>query len=175
MFTSECIPMRTFSQVFSLALVCCAVVLVHTTTATSQSSSGTPTQRSETLPHCAPANLQTGYSQDVKFAKSDRKVKVYDTDYDETHKHDPICLSKREGDAIFWVSGSGKNFKLKIYPQDDANKCGRHPFKFDPTQDSVDGYFSGPLRSDVPEGCLYNVEFQREGEKAADPHIQVTP
>ena len=111
--------MRTTSHVLSLALVCCAVVLVHTTTATSQSSSGTSTQRSETLLPCAPANLQTGYSQDVKFAKSDRKVKVYDTDYDETHKHDPICLSKQNGDAIFWVSGLGKNFKLKVYPQDD--------------------------------------------------------
>jgi hypothetical protein len=142
-------------------------VLVHTTAAASQSSSDT----------CAPANLQTGYSQDVKFAKSDRKVKVYDTDYDETHKHDPICLSKQNGDAIFWVSGSGKNFKFKVYPQDkdSASNCGRHPFKFDPTQDSVDGYYSGPLRPDVPAGCLYNVEFQREGQKPADPHIRVTP
>lgn len=167
--------MRTTSNVLSLALVCCAVVLVHATTATSQSSSDTSTQRSEPPLHCAPANLQTGYSQDVKFAKSDRKVKVYDTDYDETHKHDPICLSKQDGDAILWVSGSGKNFKLKVYPQDDASNCGRHPFKVDPTQDSVGGYFSGPLRPDVPAGCLYNVEFQREGEKPADPHIQVTP
>jgi hypothetical protein len=142
-------------------------VLVHTTAAASQSSS-------DTQP-CAPANLQTGYSQDVKFAKSDRKVKVYDTDYDETHKHDPICLSKQNGDAIFWVSGSGKNFKLKVYPQDGTSNCGRHPFKFDPTQDSVNGYYSGPLRADVPAGCLYNVEFQREGEKPADPHIKITP
>ena len=160
--------MRTPGHVLSLALVCCAVVLVHTTAAASQSSSDT-----STLP-CAPANLQSGYSQDVKFPKSDRKVKVYDTDYDETHKHDPICLSKQNGDAIVWVSGSAKNFKLKVYPQDDASNCGRHPFKVDPTQDSVDGYYSGPLRPDVPAGCIYNVEFQREGEKPADPHIQVT-
>jgi hypothetical protein len=160
--------MRTTRNVLSLALVCCAVVLIHTTASASQSSSDT------SLP-CAPANLQKGYSQDVKFPKSDRKVKVYDTDYDETHKHDPICLSKQNGDAIFWVSGSGKNFKLKVYPQDDASNCGRHPFKFDPTQDSVTGYYSGPLRPDVPAGCLYNVEFQREGEKPADPHIKVTP
>jgi hypothetical protein len=166
--------MRTTRHGLSLALVCCAVALVHTTPAASQSSSDTSTQKSKTLLPCAPANLKTGYSQDVKFPNSDRKVKVYDTDYDETHKHDPICLSKENGDAIFWFSVSGKNFKLKVYPQDDASNCGRHPFKFDPTQDSVDGYYSGPLRPDVPEGCLYNVEFQREGGKPADPHIQIT-
>ena len=121
--------MRTTSNVLSLALVCCAVVLVHATTATSQSRPRHLYPKPEPPLHRAPANLQTGYSQDVKFAKSDRKVKVYDTDYDETHKHDPICLSKQDGDAILWVSGSGKNFKLKVYPQDDASNCGRHPFK----------------------------------------------
>jgi hypothetical protein len=164
--------MRTTHHVISLAVVCC--VVVHINSAAWQSSSETSTQKSKTLLPCAPANLKSGYTQDVKFFKSDRKVKVYDTDYDETHQHDPICLSKQNDEAIFWVSGSGKNFKLKVYAQSDAVNCGRHPFKFDPTQDSVDGYYSGPLRTDVPEGCLYNVEFQRDGEKPADPHIQIT-
>ncbi len=170
--------MRNIRHGLSLALVCCAVVFGHTTAAVSQSSSDNATQGSKTLLPCAPANLKKGYSQNIKFPKSDssksgRKVPVYDTDYDEPQKHDPICLSKQNDDAILWLSSSGKKFKLKIRPHDDAGHCGQHPFKFEPTEDSVDGYYSGPLRSDVPVGCVYDVEFHREDGKSADPHIQV--
>lgn len=165
--------MRITHHFALLALVSC-VVLVNTSSAAWQASSQTSTQPSNTPQRCAPANLKSGYTQDVTFFKTKRQVKVYDTDYDETHQHDPICLSKQNNDAIFWVSGSGKKFKLKVYAQGDPSNCGQHPFKLDPTQDSVDGYYSGPLRDDVVEGCLYNVEFQREGQQPADPHIQIT-
>lgn len=165
--------MRITQYVVLLALVCC-VVFGHINAAAGQSSSDTSTQSSKTPLPCAPANLKSGYTQDVTFFQTKRQVKVYDTDYDETHQHDPICLSKQNNDAIFWVSGSGQNFKLKVYPQSDPVTCGRHPFKFDPTQDSVDGYYSGPLRSDVPLYCVYNVDIQRQGGQPADPHIQIT-
>lgn len=166
--------MRATRLVLLLALVGCAVVFVPRTAA-AQLTSNAPAQDSKNLLPCAPANLKSGYSQDVKFFQSDRQVKVYDADYDETHKHDPICLSKKNNDAIFWVSGSGKKFKLKVTPQASSANCGRHPFKLEPEDESVDGYYSGPLRLDVPVGCVYDVEFQRDGEKPADPHIQITP
>jgi hypothetical protein len=169
--------MRTTRRILSLAFLFSVVGLAQTNgqSTTEQSKQEEPAnQKSNETPRCAVANRLSGYALDIKLPKAARKVIVNDADYSETHKHDPICLSKSAEDSIFWLSGSGKKFKLKIYPQQDAEKCGRHPFERELPSDPIDGYFSGPLRPDVPENCLYNVEFSQEGEKTADPHIRIT-
>jgi hypothetical protein len=169
--------MRTTRRILSLAFLFSVVGLAQTNgqSTTEQSKQEEPAnQKSDETPRCAVANRLSGYALDIKLPKAARKVIVNDADYSETHKHDPICLSKSAEDSIFWLSGSGKKFKLKIYPQQDAEKCGRHPFERELPSDAIDGYFSGPLRPDVPENCMYNVEFLKEGEKTADPHIRIT-
>ncbi len=150
--------MRTTRRILSLALLFSAVVLAQTndqSTATAeQSKQEEPAnQKSKETARCAVANRLSGYALDIKLPKAARKVKVYNADYPETHKHDPICLSKTAEDSIFWLSGSGKKFKLKIYPQQDADKCGHHPFERELPADPIDGYFSGPLRPELLVQC----------------------
>jgi hypothetical protein len=125
---------------------------------------------------CAKPNPGFGYASDLKLPKSARAIKIYNVDYPETHKHDPICLSKRALDSIFWVSASGKKFKLKIYLAPDQDQsCGKHPFVTDPASDDMYGLYSGPLKADVPNNCVYEVEFQVEGGQVMDPHIKTGP
>lgn len=171
--------MRTNRLYLLLGFVLCAVVLTYGSEGTvasqsQQESSETARQTVKGMPRCAPVNRISGYALNIRFPKGSRRIKVYNTDYAETHKHYPVCLSKSAGDSIFWVSGSGKKFKLKVFPEKNGEKCGEHPFEKDPTSQTVTGYYSDSLRPDVPEGCVYNVEFHSEGEKAADPHIQIT-
>jgi hypothetical protein len=171
--------MKTTRPYLLLAFLLCAAVLSYGSNGMGQeqqSKEGSSArQNSKDTPRCALVNRTSGYALNIRFPKGSRKIKVYNTDYPETHKHDPICLSKSAGDTIFWVSGSGKKFKLKVFPEENGEKCGQHPFEKDPTSQTVSGYYSDSLRPDVPAGCVYNVEFQGEGEKAADPHIQTTP
>ena len=155
--------MKTIRSSALLVLLLCAVGLAETS------------EQSKEPSGCAVAKRLAGYSLDIEFPNASMRIKVYDVDYAETQKHDPICLSKKAGDRLFWVSGSGKKFKLKIYPQQDPGTCGRHPFQEEPPSDSVYGHLSGPLKPDVPDNCTYNVEFPKEGEKPSDPHIRVIP
>jgi hypothetical protein len=37
------------------------------------------------------------------------------------------------------------------------------------------GLYSGPLKADVPNNCVYEVEFQVEGGQVMDPHIKTGP
>jgi hypothetical protein len=123
---------------------------------------------------CEKPSRASGYALDLRLPKATRQVKTYNTDYPDTHKHKPICLSKKAGDTILWLSGKGNHFRLEISPE-DPQKCGRHPFKKDPPSDAITGYYSDELRPDVPVRCVYDVKFNKEGEKAADPHIQIGP
>jgi hypothetical protein len=155
--------MKTVVLIGGLMWLSCAVLLA-------QSSENSSTK--EGLP-CAKPNPEFGYASDLRLPKSDRVIKLYNIDYPETHKHDPICLSQDSHDTILWVSGSGKRFKLKIYLEKGQNtECGQHPFQTNPPTDTIDGHFSGPLKRDVPKYCLYEVELQTEGGQVSDPHIQ---
>lgn len=125
---------------------------------------------------CATPNPASGYASPVKLPKSKREIKVYNVDYVETHPHDPVCLSKTADDAILWVSGSSKKFKIKIHAaKDQASNCKQHPFLKDLPTDIGDGYFSGSLDPMVPNYCVYEVEFQIEGGQVTDPHIKTVP
>jgi hypothetical protein len=160
--------MKTLVCIAALVWLSCAVLLAQS------SDSSSPKQG---LP-CAKPNPEFGYASNLRLPKSERVIKIYNVDYPETHKHDPICLSKHAFDTIFWVSGSGKKFKLKISPdvaKDRDPKCGHHPFVTDPPTNTIDGHFSGPLKPDLPDHCLYEVEFQTEGGQVSDPHIQTGP
>lgn len=151
----------------SLVLLLCTVVLAQTTSQSAGQSKDTPDG-------CATANRETGYALDIDLPNAKTKTKSYNVDYNETNKdHLPICLSKKGGEQMLWLSVKGQDFKLKFHPK-DPGRCGQHPFKKDPQQGVTDGYFSGPLR-DVPDGCEYDVEFQKDGEKPSDPHIKVVP
>jgi hypothetical protein len=124
---------------------------------------------------CAAANPASGYASHVNLPDSKREINVYNVDHPESGKHDPICLSKKADDTILWVSGSSKKFKMKISVEKDQDPmCGQQPFVKDPPNDTVDGYFSGSLKT-VPDYCLYDVKFQTEDAKISDPHIQTTP
>jgi hypothetical protein len=125
---------------------------------------------------CATPNPASGYASPVKLPKSKREIKVYNVDYVENHPHDPVCLSKIADDAIIWASGSSKKFKIKIHAaKDQLPDCKQHPFLKDPPTDTVDGYFSGSLNPNVPNFCVYEVEFQIEGGQVSDPHIKTVP
>ena len=168
--------MKTLVCIAALVCLSCAAPLAQS----SDSSAATPetVNKGSRQGPCATPNPGFGYVSDLKLAKSPRGIKVYNVDYPDTHKHDPICLSKKADDAILWLSGSSKKFKLKVYAakdQEDAEKCGPHPFLKDPPTDTTDGYFSGSLKPDVPDYCVYEVEFQIEGGKVSDPHIRVDP
>jgi hypothetical protein len=147
-----------------IALACsCSVLLAQ--------SSDSPSAE-----QCAKPNPGFGYASDLKLPKSARVIKIYNVDYPETHKHDPICLSKSAHETIFWVSTSGKKFKLKIYlAQDQDQKCGKHPFVTEPPSEDTYGHFSGPLKPDVPDNCVYELEFQAEDGQVTDPHIKTGP
>jgi hypothetical protein len=176
--------MKTIRGIASLVLLLCAVVLAQTSDQSAETAKQSKQEKPETtnkkskkIPGCAVANRRAGYALDIKLRKAAGRIAVYNVDYPEpvTQRHDPVCLSKKAGDSILWVSGSGRQFKLKIYPQQDPGKCGRHPFQAEPPVDPVYGHVSGPLKPDVPDNCMYNVEFPKEGEKTGDPHIRVTP
>ena len=154
-------------------LVCIIALVWSSAVLLAQSSDSSSPEQD--LP-CAKPNPEFGYSSNLKLPKSERVIKVYNVDYPETHKHDPICLSKGAHDAIFWVSASGKRFKLKIYlAKDQDQKCGKHPFVTEPPSEDIYGHFSGPLKPDVPNYCVYEVEFQTEGGQVTDPHIKTGP
>ncbi len=159
--------MKTIRDI-SLVLLFCAVVLPL--------ASGQSAEQSKATPGCAVANRHAGYALDIDLVNATTRTKVYDVDYQETQPHhDPICLSKKDAERVFWLSGSGRQFKLRIHPRQDPDHCGQHPFQQEPPQDSVYGYLSGPLKADVPVNCVYDVEFHKEGEKPSDPHIKVVP
>jgi len=124
---------------------------------------------------CAQPTRPTGYISDIKFPGGGRQIRVYDVDYVEAHDHPPVCLSIKANDMIFWTRRSGGKFKLKFSPQNDAAKCGQHPFKEGPPTDGIYGHLSGPLRRDAEAGCVYDVVLEKEGESPSDPHIRVTP
>jgi hypothetical protein len=152
----------------SLVLLLCTVVLAQTTSQSAGQSKDTPDE-------CATANRKTGYALDIDLPNAKTKTKSYNVDYNETNKdHLPICLSKKGGEQMLWLSLKGQDFKLKFHPK-EPGRCGQHPFKNNPQQGVSDGYFSGPLRGDVPDGCEYDVEAQKDGEKPTDPHIKVVP
>jgi hypothetical protein len=158
--------MKTLVCIAALVWLSCAVLLAQT------SDSSSPKQG---LP-CAKPNPEFGYSSNLRLPKSEREIKIYNVDHPETDKHDPICLSKIAYDTIFWVSVSGRRFILKIYVAKDQDpKCGRHPFLTAPPTDKIDGYFSGALKPDVPNYCVYEVEFQTKDGQVSDPHIQTVP
>ena len=123
---------------------------------------------------CATPNPASGYASPIKLPKSKREIKAYNVDYVETQPHDPVCLSKSADDAIIWLSGSSKKFKIKIHgaAKDQSPNCKQHPFLKDPPTETVDGYFSGSLDPMVPSDCVYEVEFQIEGGQVLDPHIK---
>jgi hypothetical protein len=151
----------------------CVIALVWSCTVLLAQSSDSSSSDS-----CAKPNPGFGYASNLKLPKSERVIKIYNVDYPETHKHDPICLSKRANDSIFWVSDSGKKFKLKIYlAKDQDQRCGKHPFVTEPPSEGTEiyGHFSGPLKADVPNNCLYELEFQVEGGQVTDPHIKTGP
>jgi hypothetical protein len=102
------------------------------------------------------------------------EAKGYDVDYHEPEAHDPICLSVTGGDGVLWYPSLGKPFKLKISHKSGGHNCGSHPFQKEPCADYVLGCYSGPARSETV-GCVYDVKFQRPGEKESDPHIRITP
>ena len=159
--------MKTICSI-SLVLSLCMVVFAQTTSQSAGQSKDTPVG-------CAMADRQTGYALDIDLPNATTRTKAYNVDYNETNSgHRPICLSKKGGEQMLWLSAKGQYFKLKFHPQ-DPGRCGQHPFKKDPQQDPDDGYFSGPLRPDVPDNCVYDVEFQKDDEKPSDPHIKVVP
>jgi hypothetical protein len=51
----------------------------------------------------------------------------------------------------------------------EASVCDRTP------SEDIYGHFSGPLKPDVPNYCVYEVEFQTEGGQVTDPHIKTGP
>jgi hypothetical protein len=125
---------------------------------------------------CATPNPASGYAPPIKFRDSNRKINVYNVDNLDTGKHNPVCLSKKGDDAMLWVSGSSKKFKIKFHPWPGADPgCGQHPFQIDPPPDLGDGWFSGSLNPKVPDYCVYDVEFKFDGGGVSDPHIQTTP
>lgn len=171
--------MRTLVLVFSLLVLSCVPVLSQEqdkdAANASQSTKDQSAKRDkDDRSGCAKPRRAFGYALDLRLPRATRSVKTYNTDYPDTQKHDAICLSKKAHDSIFWLSGSGKHFRLEITPE-DPQKCGRHPFKNDPKTEPVTGYYSDELRPDVPVGCIYDVKFHKEGEKTADPHIQIGP
>jgi hypothetical protein len=152
----------------------CIIALVCSCTVLLAQSSASPSPEQD--PSCAKPNPEFGYASNLKLPKSERMIKIYNVDYPETHKHYPICLSKSAYDAIFWVSSSGKKFKLKVYlAKDQDPKCGKHPFVTEPPSEETDGYYSGSLNPDVPNDCVYEVEFQVRGGPVTDPHIKTRP
>jgi hypothetical protein len=166
--------MKTIVSIATLVWLSCAVLLAQT-----NNSAATPQAGKKEGVRCDTANPAIGYAR-AKLAESKREIKLYNVDFDETDRknkaHDPICLSRGNGDTILWASGEGKKFKMRIHlEQGQDPQCGQHPFIKEPPNDTVDGYFSGSLRPDVPFYCLYEVEFQKEDGKISDPHIQTTP
>jgi hypothetical protein len=175
--------MKTVICVTLLALLGCAVMMSQTQNAAQTDDS----KQEKSLDHkkhgkrtndCEHPNKASAYFSDLRIPRAERKVNTYNADYPDTGpNHHPICLSEKAGDTMFWLSGKGKRFRLKISPakdQKDPGRCGNHPFATDPPADSVYGYYSGPLRGAAPVGCIYDVEFKFEDGKKADPHIQVT-
>lgn len=168
--------MKSLVCVASIAVLWCALGLAQSSTSAT-APENTKQEKSEharkKTSDCEHPGIKSGYVSDLRFHKSDRKIKVYDSDYPDTDlKHPAICLS-RSRDSIFWVSGSGKRFRLRIKARDEK-KCGNHPFVIQPTDATVNGYYSGVIRPDVPIGCVYDVEFKSEKGEKADPHIQIS-
>jgi Ni/Co efflux regulator RcnB len=175
--------MKTVICVTLLALLGCAVMMSQTQNAaqtddSKQEKSQTHKKHGKRTNDCQKPNKASAYFSDLRIPRTDRKVKTYDAAHPETYPNHPaVCLDKKAGDTIFWLSSNRKRFKLKISPakdQNDPGRCGNHPFVTDPPDDLVYGHYSGPLRDDAPVGCIYDVDFKFEDGKKADPHIQVT-
>jgi hypothetical protein len=167
--------MKSLVCMSALVWLSCGVLLAQNTD-NSAGQPGTGNNGSMQALPCATPNPASGYTPPIKLPKSRREIKGYNVDYPETGHHNPVCLSKSADDAILWVSGSSKKFKMKIHPEkgQDSN-CGQHPFLKDPPSDLTDGVFSGSLNPNVPNYCVYDVEFQMADGPVTDPHIQTTP
>jgi hypothetical protein len=166
--------------VFVTVLVVSLSLVAAQNTETPKTVSGDQRQEQPKRPNkkmgtrdCAKANRNSGYAFDVRFPRSTRTIDIYNTEYPESGRHDPICLSKEAGDSMLWVSPHSKRFRISISPQKDPEKCGKHPFVKDPDNEPHTGFFSDSLRPDVPVGCIYEVQFKFEDGGKADPHIQV--
>jgi hypothetical protein len=171
--------MKTLVCIVALMCLSCTVLLAQSSDSSAAKPDTAAGGSKKGLP-CAKANPASGYAAPVKLPgrkEKEREIKVYNVDSAPPHdeKHDPVCLSKSGDDAILWVSGSSKKFKVTIHAaKDQDSTCGQHPFKKGPPNEIGDGYFSGSL-GDVPLNCVYDVEFQFEGGEKSDPHIQTTP
>jgi hypothetical protein len=169
--------MKTLVCIAALMCLSCTVLLAQSSDSSAAKPDTTDHGSKKGLP-CAKANPASGYAAPVRLPGSKRQINVYDvaSAVPPGEKHDPVCLSKKGDDSILWVSGLSKTFKVTIHAaKDQDSQCGQHPFKKEPPNEIGDGYFSGSLRGDVPDFCVYDVEFQTDGGQVSDPHIQTTP
>jgi hypothetical protein len=165
--------MRIAARVVTLLLLFCAFLLAENEKETAAPAKPPSPGKAE---ECAPAKRESAYDRSVPLAHTRASAKFYDVDRAEppNHPHYPVCLSADAGDGVLWYPSLHKPFKLKISHMSGGHNCGSHPFQTEPCSDYVLGCFSGPARPETV-GCVYDVKFQRRGEKESDPHIRITP
>jgi hypothetical protein len=160
--------MITLFRLLLFVAIACLVVLAQSN---EQDAKKSDQQSAPAKVQCPNKGRNAGYT--VHLPQTPTEVHIYDVDTagEEDPKHDAICLNVVSGDRMLWWSRSGSAFRLQIkrapgYPA----SCGQHPFKNNPPSTPVNDYTSGPARTDS-KNCLYEVDFPKGDQKAADPHI----
>jgi len=163
--------MKISAQIVTLVLLFCVVLFAQTN---KKSSSPSKHPTSAKTDDCAPDDRKSDYYDFViRVPHTSRKIHVYNVDGPAPPEpHQPICLSASAKDVMVWRSDH--KFKVKISYVSGGDACNAHPFSDEPSSDSSHGWYSGPAKTETV-GCVYDVKFQRPGEKESDPHIRITP
>jgi len=165
--------MKIAPPVVTLLLLFCGFLLAENKKETPSPAKHPSSPKAE---DCASVNRKSAYDLSPALPHTRAAAKFYDVDYAEpyNHPHDPVCLSVKAGDVIVWYTSKHKPFKLKISRMSGDNDCRSHPFDTSPPSAHVLGHYSGPPRPNT-EGCVYAVEFERDGKTESDPHIRIGP
>src|SRR5512138_1532494 len=111
------VRMKTVIWVTLLMVLGCAVVMSQTQNAASaddskQEKSEGHKKHGKRTNDCEKPNKASAYFSDLRIPRTKRMVKTYNADYPETDPHHrAICLDKKAGDTMFWLSGEGKRFR----------------------------------------------------------------